>query len=39
MIVILNFFFVKKSFEQSIQLLETHLSVFWADTTENFDLF
>ena len=31
--------FVKKSFEQSIQLLAKHLSVFWAATTENFDFF
>ena len=29
----------KKSFEQSIQPLEKHLSVFWAATTENFDFF
>ena len=29
----------KKSFEQSIQLLAKHLSVFWAATTENFDFF
>ena len=29
----------KKSFEQSIQLLAKHLSVFWAVTTENFDFF
>ena len=32
-------FFVKKSFEQSIQLLAKHLSVFWAATTENFDFY
>ena len=30
---------MKKSFEQSIQLLAKHLSVFWAATTENFDFF
>ena len=33
------FFCEKKSFEQSIQLLAKHLSVFWAATTENFDFF
>ena len=32
-------FFVKKSFEQSIELLAKHFSVFWAATTENFDFF
>ena len=32
-------FLWKKSFEQSIQLLAKHLSVFWAATTENFDFF
>ena len=31
--------FVKKSFEQSIQQLAKHLSVFWAATTENFEYF
>ena len=31
--------FQKKSFEQSIQLLAKHLSVFWAATIENFDFF
>ena len=31
--------FLKKSFEQSIQLLAKHLSAFWAATTENFDFF
>ena len=31
--------FEKKSFEQSIQLLAKHLSVFWVATTENFDFF
>ena len=31
--------FRKKSFEQSIQLLAKHLSVFLAATTENFDFF
>ena len=35
----LKFFLWKKSFEQSIQLLAKHLSVFWASTTENFDFF
>ena len=30
---------MKKSFDQSIQLLAKHLSVFWAATTENFDFF
>ena len=35
----LKFFCEKKSFEQSIQLLAKHLSVFWAATTENFDFF
>ena len=35
----LNFFFVKKSFDQSIQLLAKHLSVFWAATTKTFDFF
>ena len=35
----LIFFLWKKSFEQSIQLLAKHLSVFWAATTENFDFF
>ena len=34
-----NFFCEKKSFEQSIQLLANHLSVFWASMTENFDFF
>ena len=34
-----NFFCEKKNFEQSIQLLAKHLSVFWAATTENFDFF
>ena len=33
------FFWCKKSFEQSVQLLEKYLSVFWAATTENFDFF
>ena len=32
-------FFVKKTFEQSIQLLAKHLKIFWAATTENFDFF
>ena len=31
--------FVKKSFEQLIQLLAKHLSVVWAAKTENFDFF
>ena len=30
---------MKKSFEQSIQVLAKHLSVFWAATTDNFDFF
>ena len=30
---------MKKSFEQSIQLLAKHLSVFWAAKTESFDFF
>ena len=34
-----NFFCEKKSFEQSIQLLAKHLSVFWAATTKNVDFF
>ena len=34
---IFQIFFVKKSFEQSLQLLEKYLSVFWAATTENSD--
>ena len=34
-----NFFLWKKNFDQSIQLLAKHLSVFWAATTENFDFF
>ena len=33
------FFCERKSFEQSIQLLAKHLSVFWAATNENFDFF
>ena len=40
--MIRNFFKIflwKKSFEQSIQLLAKHLSVFWNATTENFDFF
>ena len=37
--IFFKIFFVKKSFEQSIQLLAKHLSVFWAATTENFDFF
>ena len=39
--IFLKIFFCvkKKSFEQSIQLLAKHLSVFWAATTENFDFF
>ena len=32
-------FFVKKSFEQSIQLLAKNLSVFWVATTESFVFF
>ena len=35
----LKIFLWKKSFEQSIQLLAKHLSVFWAATTKNFDFF
>ena len=38
-IFFLIFFLKKKSFDQSIQLLAKHLSVFWAATTENFDFF
>ena len=38
-IFFLNFFLWKKNFEQSIQLLAKHLSVFWAATTENSDFF
>ena len=34
-----KFFREKKIFEQSIQLLAKHLSVFYAATTENFDFF
>ena len=37
--IFLFFFCEKKSFEQSIQLLTKHLSVFWAATTENFVFF
>ena len=37
--IFFKFFLCKKRFEQSIQLLAKHLSVFWAATTENVDFF
>ena len=40
MIRIFSIFFCEKnSFEQSIELLAKHLSVFWAAKTENFEFF